>query len=161
MNRNIFIGGVMLLLLIVLSLWQLGFFVSQKTETRCRYSGIEEGSFSSIKPFAESMSMTPDGLVTFSMMNGAGNRPANITDMGVIYLSEGCQKEAICQIQNFQGKIKMEAGEVLEITAHCPDVHQEAGTKVYVYIRMTYEAVDVTNLKYKHTEDKIFFVPVK
>jgi len=159
MNRKTLIVGVIALLLIVLSLWQLGFFGgSYKTDAGCLYRDIERGGPTKIRVFSESMSMTPDGIVGFSMMNGVGNNPVNITNMTIIYIGEKCEKEIICQIQNFQGNIEMKKSEVLEITAHCPDVQQNAGTETRIYMEKTYRVI---GYEPTHTEVRIHILPVE
>jgi len=129
------------ILLVVGLIVVIGAYIYLSTqEVKCEYKGWEgKGSiFYHIIPFEESLHMSTDGTLTFSVMNGAGS-PANITNMEIVYLGKRCQKEAVCQIQNFDGKIKMKTQEVLEITANCPDVYQEVGTEAYTYMRIDYE----------------------
>jgi len=155
---------IMLIFLLGIILWNLGFFGGS---SECRYKDrvfddrfSMTSSFSHIKPIPPSMYMKRDGTLIFSIMKGAAGYPANITNLTVIYLGERCQREVVCPVKEFQDKIKMEPGEVIEVHTHCPDVHKEEGTKVYVYIRTAYEALDAKGRKHSQDEDGLAIFPV-
>jgi len=104
--------------------------------------------------------MMEDGTLTFTLINGVSS-PINITQLEVIYLGQKCQREIICQTEGFNEVIKIEPSEVRKVTAYCPDIHQDAVTDAYIYIRITYETVDAKDEKNIDTRAGLFLFPVK